>query len=305
MMNAKAKTINLLLYEGDLGGVISIEDSSWNSGEMYSAPRESVEELLVSDACSKFGVYFLLSPEMVYIGQSSDLSKRITQHIIGKEWWTSVVILTTKDDSLTRSDIDYLEYTLIEKALETKKLDCDNKKKGNPPKVDKFRKVVLQQYLDEALFLMQLIGLNVFSERVAAGTKKKDTLIDTMGLHEKLAVGKNAKKDAVEYLRTHGVSLGKNVTYAVKQENKDYFWANPNIKFLEKDWDLILNDNDNEELLVLKIPANTFAIGMEEKGLLVRTDDHSRVDLKLQTETLKDKVSKQNLSKYVVKKIGY
>lgn len=39
MAGAKAKTINLLLYEGDLEGVISIEDSSWNSGELYSAPR--------------------------------------------------------------------------------------------------------------------------------------------------------------------------------------------------------------------------------------------------------------------------
>ena len=40
MADAKAKTINLLLYEGDLEGVISIEDSSWNSGELYSAPRD-------------------------------------------------------------------------------------------------------------------------------------------------------------------------------------------------------------------------------------------------------------------------
>lgn len=30
MADAKAKIINLLLYEGDLEGVISIEDFSWN-----------------------------------------------------------------------------------------------------------------------------------------------------------------------------------------------------------------------------------------------------------------------------------
>lgn len=80
MADAKAKTINLLLYEGDLEGVISIEDSSWNSGELYSAPRDSVSELLETDACKKYGVYLLLSKSMVYVGQSSDLSKRITQH---------------------------------------------------------------------------------------------------------------------------------------------------------------------------------------------------------------------------------
>ena len=85
MADAKAKTINLLLYEGDLEGVISIGDSSWNSGELYSAPRDSVSELLETDACKKYGVYLLLSKSMVYVGQSSDLSKRITQHTVGKE----------------------------------------------------------------------------------------------------------------------------------------------------------------------------------------------------------------------------
>ncbi len=39
------------------------------------------------------------------------------------------------------------------------RLDCDNKNKRNNPKVSKFQKVVLDQYLSEALFLMKLIGL--------------------------------------------------------------------------------------------------------------------------------------------------
>ena len=77
-LNSKAKTINLLLYNGNLGGVISIEDSSWNSGEFYSAPRASVQDLLDTDACNKYGVYLLLSNDMVCVGQSSDLAKRLT-----------------------------------------------------------------------------------------------------------------------------------------------------------------------------------------------------------------------------------
>lgn len=167
MGHARAKSINLLLYEGDLNGVISIEDTSWNSGELYSAPRDSISELLDTGACSKYGVYLLLSRNMVYVGQSSDLAKRINQHVIGKDWWESVVILTTKDDSLNHSDIDYLESVLIEKALKINRLDCDNKNKGNPPKVDKFRRVYLGQYLEEALFLMQLIGISVFNDATA------------------------------------------------------------------------------------------------------------------------------------------
>ena len=63
---------------------------------------------------------------------------------------------------------------LIDRALALKKLDCDNKKSGNPPKVDIFRKVFLGQYLEEALFLMQLIGIRVFAEEKKGAKRNPD-----------------------------------------------------------------------------------------------------------------------------------
>ena len=168
----------MLLYDGTLSGVIRVENSSWNAGELFSSPRESVSDLLKTGACNKYGVYLLISSDLVYVGQSSDLAKRLSQHITGKNWWERAIILTTKDDSLTHSDIDYLENILIEKAFAIKKLDCDNKKSGNPPKVDIFRRVFLGQYLDEALFLMQLIGVTVFCEKKSPKTRKKRKVME-------------------------------------------------------------------------------------------------------------------------------
>ena len=308
MGNAKAKSINLLLYEGDLNGVISIEDTSWNSGELYSAPRCSVADLLETGACNKYGVYLLLSKDMVYVGQSSDLAKRITQHTMGKDWWESVVILTTKDDSLNHSDIDYLESVLIDKALCVNRLDCDNKTKGNPPKVDKFRKVYLGQYLDEALFLMQLIGITVFSSTKSLTTdaKASSSLLNTIDIHTKLSIGKRAKTEAVRYLNNQGIILGKNVSYAVKQENRDEFWINPQTSSLSEDWELILNDTKEHELIVLKVPAYTFKLqSSDNSGLFVRPDKQSRVDLNLKITTLKDRRSGADFMPYVVYRIKY
>lgn len=176
-MKAQAKTINMLLYNGTLDGAIRIEDSNWN-GELFSAPRDSVNELLKQGACNKYGVYLLLASDRVYVGQSSDLSRRLSQHLNGKDWWESAVIITTKEDSLNRSDIDYLENLLIDMAGRLKKLDSDNKKSGNPPKVDVFREVFLTQYLEEALFLMQLIGIRVFFENKEKRKKRKKPAIE-------------------------------------------------------------------------------------------------------------------------------
>lgn len=305
MSTAKAKTINLLLYEGNLEGVISIEDSSWNSGELYSAPRSSVTDLIDTEACNKFGVYLLLSEDMVYVGQSSDLARRINQHMIGKDWWTSVVILTTKDDSLNRSDIDYLEHVLIDKATKNDRLDCDNRNKGNIPKVDKFRRIVLQQYLDEALFLMELIGISVFKDGKRREPNKEKVLIDTIDTKAKLRLGKRVKKEAVEYIESKGIKLGKNITYAVRQEGKQEFWANPPTSYLDDDWFIILNDTFETKLLVLKVPAKELSLKNEKAiGLYIRKD-RDAIDLKISGNTLKDRYSEIEFSKYIIETINY
>ncbi len=161
-MSAKAKTIKMLLYDGTLNGVMNVSNSAWESGKMYSAPRDAIGDLASRADCKKYGVYLLLSDKKVYVGQASDLERRTKQHLTDKDWWTQVVLMTTKDDSFNSSDIDYLETSLIKLAEKNGKLDSDNKKKGNPQKVDEFRQAELEQYLEEALFLLELIGVRVF-----------------------------------------------------------------------------------------------------------------------------------------------
>ena len=307
MGNPMAKSINLLLYQGDLDGVISIEDTSWNSGELYSAPRESVLDLIDTGVCNKFGVYLLLSSNKVYVGQSSDLSKRIKQHTVGKTWWNRVVILTTKDDSLNHADIDYLESILIEHSLEINKLDCDNKNRGNPPKVDKFRKVYLGQFLNEALFLMQLIGITVFAEDAPP---RKVVSKEENAVHndrtKMLIIGKHAKNEAVSYVAECGISLEKSVSYAVKSETRDEYWCNPNVKLLSLAWSIILNDNVSHRLTILHVPAHSIQLASKNKdGLQVRADKPERIALNIRLDDLVDRNSGINFAPYVVQCIDY
>ena len=243
---AKAKTINLLLNDGSLEGVISMEDSSWNKGELYSAPRGSVEDLISTDACSRYGVYLLLSEDMVYVGQSSDLAKRIKQHIIGKSWWERVVILTTSDDSLTRSDLDYIESILIAKANSVGRLDCDNKNTGNKQKLSRFREVELQQYLEEALFLLELIGVTVFKEapkkqKAKGGAELITSVVNSSETQRAI----REKKEAMSFLASKGVTVGKYTNYAKRGDNRQEYWINPQSTVVDRDWYLILNNQSS------------------------------------------------------------
>ena len=107
-MIMKAKTIQMLLYDGDLSGVMYIEDTSWQIGAMFSSPRESIDDLIERADCKKYGVYLLLSDEQVYVGQARDLERRTRQHLTDKCWWNHIILMTTKDNSFNGSDIDYL-----------------------------------------------------------------------------------------------------------------------------------------------------------------------------------------------------
>ena len=172
MASRKAKTIKMLLYDGSLDGVTNISDSAWDSGKMYSAPRDSINALIAHADCKKYGVYLLLSDNQVYVGQAIDLERRTKQHLTDKLWWNQVVLMTTKDDSFNASDIDYLEARLIGLAGEAAQSDSDNKKKGNRQKVDEFRQAELEQYLEEALFLLELIGVRVFKDLLNTENRK-------------------------------------------------------------------------------------------------------------------------------------
>ena len=79
------------------------------------------------------------------MGQARDLERRTRQHLADKDWWSQVILMTTKDDSFNASDIDYLESRLIDLAVAAGKSDTDNKKRGNPQKVDEFRQAELEK----------------------------------------------------------------------------------------------------------------------------------------------------------------
>ena len=296
---AKAKTINLLLEDGTLDGLITMADSQWNSGELYSVPRAQAETILSSDAVKKFGVYLLLSQDMVYVGQASDLSRRIKQHIIGKDWWERVIVLTTTDDSLNRSDIDYLESVLIQKAAENNRLDSDNKNKGNKQKVTKFREVELQQYLEEALFLLKLIGIDVFDQ-----TRK--SLIASVPKTNAGAVANRTKREAKLFLEENNIHINKKFTFAKKQPDKDYFWANPQTFLLEESWNIVLNNQDSGEMYVLLVPASKLKLDDgNNNGLHIRSDKPYYVDLRIDTKTFIDKFSGIDFKPFIINKIQY
>lgn len=301
---AEAKTIKLLLSNGSLSGLLVAELLKWD-GILFSSPRESYH-LLSNEPESKFwGVYLLVSEDKVYIGQANDLLRRIGEHDKSKDWWEKVVLFTTKDNSLNRSDIDYLENKLIDIAKITGTLEMNNVQSGNSPKVSRYRETELKDFLDGALLLLELIGIKVFTKHII---KTKKIVNNTLLINEEHHVDQFMnKRRAISFLLNKNFDFSDGVvSFASLQENKKHFWANPKVEFLDKKWYLILNNQINKELIILEVPPKSFSLtGKNGNKLLIRSDKPKYIDLNLRESLLTDLRTNSDFSLFVKKVIKY
>ena len=84
-MGARLKTLNVLLQEGSLNGVISIEDNSWQNGILLLCPREKADDLLNQSEIHNQGVYLLFSVDSVFVGRLSDFESDFPLRTTGRK----------------------------------------------------------------------------------------------------------------------------------------------------------------------------------------------------------------------------
>ncbi|WP_446811896.1 GIY-YIG nuclease family protein [Methylomonas sp. 2BW1-5-20] len=132
---AIGKSIRVYLADGTVTGIRYAELVNW-TGHAIACPRNRLSELTNWHEAAKPGVYFLFESRFVdskpvaYIGESENVSQRLTSHDRNKDFWNEVVIFTSKDENLTKAHIKYLESTL---TCLSKKADRYQLENGNAP----------------------------------------------------------------------------------------------------------------------------------------------------------------------------
>lgn len=290
------KVIDVILEDGTLDGVVRITNKTGNDVIILSSPRSSTEDLLKIKECENVGVYLLLSAKKVYVGQSIELKKRIRNHLKSKDWWNQVVLLTTTGQRFNHSDIDYLENILIEKAQNNGALDTENKKSGNKFNIGRSEQIVLDNYLEDALFLLEFIGVSVFADN----KKRSNQRIQLVSQNVTRLI---QRKYAVEFIKEQ-LGLETTPTYAKRSDQKDAYAIDCQESLAYTDWTIVLNDHINYVFTVIEMPADT----LSNADLLLfnrRKDDAKRISLRIDGVTYKDGKSGFDFSPYIVQTIPY
>jgi hypothetical protein len=170
-------SIRIFLPDGRPDGLKFVEKTNW-TGRGLVCPRPRFPAEKTRPEFSRTGVYILTGPSeagglpRVYIGEGDPIRPRLEQHHAKKDFWTSAVLFTSKDENLNKAHIQYLESRLVSLAAELKQCVLEN---GNAPQLPSLSEpdaTEIESFLAEMLLIFPVLGISLFERptEVAAST---------------------------------------------------------------------------------------------------------------------------------------
>ena len=167
-------TITSQLLDGTLAGPRVVYSGS-RMCKMFVSPRDCVLEV-VKNIPHQYGLYILLgktetgSPK-AYIGQTKDFQQRVRNHLANKDFWDKAIVFISKADEIYSSEVQYLEYLGIQKALEVSTYSLDENLQIPPePGLAPEKKIEMAQFFEEIQFFLRFYGCYIFEKQ---GRKKR------------------------------------------------------------------------------------------------------------------------------------
>lgn len=174
-MATRGRPISILLIDGVASGRIKASIANW-TGVAYRIPRKDLESCREREHLKQSGIYFLFGTDtqsddnVVYIGQANTRSNgegilnRLCEHNRNpdKDYWTEAVAITTSDNSLTSTEISYLENKFYNLAKDSRRYIVMN---GNEPTQGNITEEIecqMENFAENVILLMGVLGHKVF-----------------------------------------------------------------------------------------------------------------------------------------------
>jgi len=107
---------------------------------------------------------------------------RLEQHVVNKDFWTSVIIFTSKDANLNKAHVQYLESRLVQTANEAKRCKLDNGNYPALPSLSEADTAEIEGFLDEILLCLPVLGVQLFEKPMVAAPSAPRLFIKAKGI---------------------------------------------------------------------------------------------------------------------------
>jgi len=167
MNEFSGRSIELFLVDGKPDGMLTAQIPFQWTGHILMANRSQIKEALLRKEASRTGIYILLGSnekgELIYIGETEEIRKRIKQHAQNKDWWNSAILITDSDDHLHKSHVKYIESRLIEIVSDIGKIQLENGNCPPRPSLTEAAQCDMEGFLLNILLVLPALRIDYFT----------------------------------------------------------------------------------------------------------------------------------------------
>lgn len=163
------KTVTTYLIDGDPQGTQYAFISN-KICQMFVVPRSNLSYLKRQEKLQKPAFYILVGESdegkpKAYIGETENFRERVKDHDNKKLFWQKALIFVSKDEDMTKSDVQYLEHRAVEKAMQAKTYQLDeNKQTPKCPNLPEYQRDTMNEFFEDISFLAAFSGCNIFEQ---------------------------------------------------------------------------------------------------------------------------------------------
>lgn len=135
-------------------------------------PRAQTSEISAYINKDTMAVYLLIGESetgeiKIYVGQTKRTQLRAKEHYKKRDWWSEVIYFINRlDKGFTSVELDYLEWLLIQKLAQAKRvtLDNGNNASANEPLIPSEKKSSFINYYNQIVALTDVMRLDIFNK---------------------------------------------------------------------------------------------------------------------------------------------
>ena len=178
---AHGKTISIFLVDDDPSSRWICELSNW-TGIGFKIPKTMLTDSKNFEYLNSPGIYFLVGRSeddtryATYIGEAEDVHYRLIQHLNNnKEWqeWNECVAFCSKDSSLNKAKIKYLENSLYNLARTSGRCEVKNGNEPTKSKLSMKEAAETEGYLDNLVVMFGAMGYKFLQKYTPVKPPKK------------------------------------------------------------------------------------------------------------------------------------
>lgn len=161
-----AKTIQIYLPKGNPRG-LRLAEMTTRTVRLIEIPRIHISDFFEMPESNQVGLYFLIGETestdkpLLYVGQTGDLKRRLSQHD-DKDFWTRAFVMLSTNNTMTQTHALYMEHKAIATAIDVGRYDVKNGNSGNKPHTPDPLKADCEELFYTLDVLLSTLGQPIF-----------------------------------------------------------------------------------------------------------------------------------------------